>query len=79
MQKDFFRGGLGGGPPSSITMTSLGRQSGMRRDVSQAEEMTVAGDRPDDVMSTTSGMRDRELAASTNKVQQFLEMNQNRS
>ena len=50
MQKDFFAGGSGGGPPSSITMTSVGRMSGMRRDVSHTEEMTVAGDKADDVI-----------------------------
>lgn len=77
MQKDFFKGGSGGGPPSSITMTSVGRLSGMKRDVSAAEEMTVAG-ATDDVISTTSGLQERQLKESANKVQQYLE-NNNRS
>ena len=80
MQKDFFTGGAGGGPPSSITMTSVGRMSGMKRDVSHTEEMTVAGDRAnDDIISTTSGMRDRDIKESTSKVQSYLEMNNHRS
>lgn len=76
MQKDFFKGGSGGGPPSSITMTSVGRLSGMKRDVSHAEEMTVAG--ADDAISSTSGFQEKHLKESASKVQQYLEMN-NRS
>ena len=79
MQKDFFTGGTGGGPPSSITMTSVGRMSGMKRDVSHTEEMTVAGGPNDDVISTTSGMRDKDIKESTSKVQSYLEMNNHRS
>ena len=47
-------------------MTSVGRMSGMKRDVSHAEDNTIAGD---DVISTTSGiMREKEIKESATKV-----------
>jgi len=65
MQKDFFAGSAGG-PPSSITMTSVGRMSGMRRDVSHAEDNMTAAD---DAISTASGMmQEREIKESASKV-----------
>lgn len=65
MQKDFFAGSAGG-PPSSITMTSVGRMSGMKRDVSHAEDIMTAAD---DAISTTSGlMREREIKEASSKV-----------
>ena len=83
MQKDFFSsGGKGGGPPSSITMTSIGKTSGiMKREVSHTEDVTGQGERqlPDDVMSSTSGMREKELKDAATKVQQFLDTNNTRS
>ena len=78
MQKDFFTGGQQGAP-SSITMTSVGRYSALKRDVSHQDELTVAGDKADDAISTTSGMRERDLKESTSKVQQYLEANHARS
>ena len=68
MQQDFFSGQLGGGAPSSITMTSAGRQSNMKRDVSHGDELTVAGDKTEDAMSHNSAMQERDLKESANKV-----------
>ena len=83
MQKDFFTGGVKGTAPSSITMTSIGKTSGvMKREVSHAEEVAGFGEKrevPDDVMSNTSGVREKELKDAANKVQQFLETNAARS
>ena len=84
MQKDFFTGGAKGGPPSSITMTSIGKTSNvMKREVSHMDEfLQLGGERPqvaDDAMSSTSGMREKDLKDSANKVQQFLETNATRS
>lgn len=79
MQKDFFTGGAKGGPPSSITMTSIGKTSGiMKREVSHTDEMVqYGGEKTDDVMSTTSGMRDKDLKDAANKVQQYLDNTSN--
>lgn len=67
MQKDFFQTSVGG-PPSSITMTSVGgRMSGMKRDVSHTEDNTTVV--ADDAVSTTSGvMREKEIKDSASKV-----------
>jgi len=47
-------------------MTSVGRMSGMKRDVSHAEDIITAAD---DAISTTSGlMREREIKESASKV-----------
>lgn len=48
MQKDFFTGGAKGGPPSSITMTSIGKTSNvMKREVSHMDEfLQLGGERP---------------------------------
>ena len=77
MQKDFFGAGSAGGPPSSITMTSVGRMSGMKRDISindDAMNNSAEKDKNDDAVSSTSAAkRDREIQQSTTKVQQFLD------
>ena len=78
MQKDFFGAGSAGGPPSSITMTSVGRMSGMKRDISINDDAmgSAEKDKNDDAVSSTSAaVRDREIQQSTNKVQQFLDAN----
>ena len=57
MQNDFFKKG-GGGPTSSITMTSLGRLSNMKRESAMdMETYTNDGKTGYDheIMSTTSG------------------------
>lgn len=79
MQKDFFTGGAKGGPPSSLTMTSIGKTSGiMKREVSHAEDVLAYPQHNDDVLSSTSGIRDKDFKDSTNKVQQYLETNHSR-
>jgi len=49
------------GPPSSLTMTSLGKLSGMKRDVSHAEELATVKDQGDDAVSTTSAYQEKDL------------------
>ena len=47
--------------------------SGMKRDVSHAEEITMTGDKADDATSTNSQPRDRDVKESMTKVQHFLD------
>ena len=77
MQNDFFKKGAGGGPTSSITMTSLGRLSNFKRESNMdIETYTNDGRVGDEVMSTTSGNQG-DMASL--KVQNFLESHLNKS
>ena len=55
MQKDFFTGGRGGGPPSSVTVTSAAPAGSAKPE----GNVSVRG-LEDDVMSQMSGRRDSE-------------------
>ena len=67
MQKDFFTGGRGGGPPSSVTMTSVAAPIGSAKPEDNQTGISVRGV-DDDVMSQMSGRRDTELRESASKV-----------
>ena len=71
MQKDFFNAQSKGGPPSTVTMTSIGKISGLNK----PEELSVPGDRitVEDTASAHSGYKDLDLQKSASKVQQYLE------
>lgn len=84
MQKDFFGAVSVSGPGSTLTMTSAGRTSGMRRDLSITGEdphtgaSNVERDRilEMDVMSTTSAAnKDHDINEATSKVQHFFDAN----
>ena len=71
MQNDFFKKGTGGGPASSITMTSLGRLSNFKRESNvDIETITNDGRLGDEVMSTNSGNQGE---VSSLKVQNYLD------